>query len=150
MSKNGSKKPVGAPVGSANGFVHGLSVIVRERQEKRMPRGKDKRFRLELLNDLIRDAGGPEAITATKKVLADIIATDTVYVAQMDRAIKRILRLVPKYKDNPAALAKFDGYKRPIVNSLSANLDRFGYERPLPKVKTLDEILNESEEEQQT
>jgi hypothetical protein len=153
MSKRSEKQPVGAPKGSANGFVHGLTAIVHNRQEKRLPRGKDRRFKLELLNDLIRDAGGPEAITATKRLLADIIAADAVWFMKMERATQKILRLVPRYNDNPAALAKFDGYKRSIINSLSANLDRFGYERSEPpKRESMETIVADAtpEEEQPT
>jgi hypothetical protein len=132
MSKQPEKQPVGAPKGSANGFVHGLSAMVKDRQEKRLPRGKDRRFRLELLADLIRDAGGPDRMTATKLLLAEIIAADAIWFMKMERANQAILRATPRYNENPAALAKLDGYKRGIINSLSANLDRFGYERSEP------------------
>jgi len=59
-----------------------------------------------------------------------------------------MLRLVPKYRENAAALAKLDSYRRPVINSLSANLDRFGFTRVPPRTKTLEEILAEDETEQ--
>ena len=80
---------------------------------------------------------------------AEIIATDAVFIAQMDRAIKRVFRLNPKYRENPTALAKLDGYRRPVINSLSANLDRFGFVRQAPRAKSLEEILNEPGGDQQ-
>jgi len=142
-----SKRPIGAPKGNANGFKHGLHMIQKNRQWGRLPRGRDKRFKMELLNELIADAGGPSEITASRRLQAEIIATDAVFAAQMDRAIQRIFRLNPKYRENPAALSKLDSYRRPVINSLSANLDRFGYIRQPPKQKTLQEILAEGEED---
>jgi hypothetical protein len=136
----------GAPQGNANGFVHGLSLIKKKRIEKRLPRGKDKRFKLELLNELIQDAGGPKEITATRRLQAEIVATDATWLNQMDRAIQRVLRLVPTYRENAAALAKLDSYRRPVINSLSANLDRFGFTRVPPRTKTREEILNQPDE----
>ncbi len=136
----------GAPKGNVNGFVHGLTVIKNKRHEHRLPRGKDKRFKLELLNELITDAGGAKEITAARRLQAEIIATDAVFIAQMDRAIQRVFKLNPKYRENPAALAKLDAYRRPVINSLSVNLDRFGFVRAPPKQKTLEEILSEPEE----
>jgi hypothetical protein len=136
---------MGAPKGNTNALKHGLSMIEHKRNLQRIPRGRDKRFKLELLNSLIVDAGG-ESITATKRLLAELIATDAVWIGQMDKAIQRILRLMPKYRENPAAMAKLDQYKRPIVNSLSANLERFGYDKVQPPAKTLEEILNEDQE----
>jgi hypothetical protein len=144
-TKNQEGHSAGAPKGNINHFKHGLSLIERKRREHRLPRGRDKRFKLELLTELIADAGGASEITATKRLHAEIIATDATFLGQMDRAIQRIFRLNPKYKENPAALAKLDAYRRPVINSLSANLDRFGFIREPPKQKTLAEILEESE-----
>src|SRR5262249_53890913 len=73
----------GAPKGNTNGFVHGLSVIKKNRLEKRLPRGRDKRFKLELFNELIEDTGGIKAATAAKRLQADIIATVATFLAQM-------------------------------------------------------------------
>ena len=146
MAESNGKQPVGAPRGNANNFKHGLTVIKHRREEKRPPRGKDKRFKLELLNELIQDAGGPTEITATRRLQAEIIATDATFLGQMDRAIQGVFRLNPKYKENAAALSKLDSYRRPIINSLSVNLERFGFTRVPPKTKTLEEILAEGDE----
>ena len=146
IAQYAGSKGAGAPKGNVNGFVHGLTVIKNKRHEHRLPRGKDKRFKLELLNELITDAGGAKEITVARRLQAEIIATDAVFIAQMDRAIQRVLRLNPKVRENAAALAKLDSYRRPIINSLSANLDRFGFIRQAPRAKSLEEILNEPEE----
>jgi hypothetical protein len=50
-----------------------------------------------------------------------------------------------KARANPKALAQLDGYKRPLVGSLSANLQRFGMEK-VGKVETLQEIIAEMSE----
>lgn len=144
----GSNGKRGAPKGNVNGWKHGLSVIETRRGEKRLPRGKDKRFKVALLASLIQDAGGPESATAAKKLLAEIVATDATFLNQMDRAIQNVFKLNPKYKENPHALAKLDSYRRPVINSLSMNLDRFGFTRAAPPAKTLAEILSEDEEKE--
>jgi hypothetical protein len=146
IAQYAGSKGAGAPKGNVNGFVHGLTVIKNKRHEHRLPRGKDKRFKLELLNELIQDAGGAKEITAARRLQAEIIATDATFLCQMDRAIQGVFRLNPKYKENAAALAKLDSYRRPIINSLSANLDRFGFVRQQPRAKSLEEILSEDEE----
>ena len=46
----------------------------------------------------------------------------------------------PKARTNPKALAQLDGYKRPLVSSLSGNLQRFGMEK-IAKVESLQEIV---------
>jgi len=45
-------------------------------------------------------------------------------------------------QSNPKALAQLDGYKRPLVGSLSANLRRFRMERTI-KIESLQEIIAE-------
>jgi hypothetical protein len=128
MDENNTKRAVkgkgGAPKGNANGFKHGLTMIAARRREKRLPRGRDKRFKLELLNELITDAGGQSEITATKRLQAEIIATDAVFLAQMDRAIQRVFRLNPHYRENIAALAKIDAHRRQVINSLPLSKPR--------------------------
>ena len=145
MEMAGAKGKSGPP-GNANGFKHGLSVIDESRRGNHLPRGKDKRFKLELLQDLIADKGGDEHTTAATKLLAQTIATDAMFLGQMNRAIERVLRMSPKYRENPAALSKLDSYRRPIINSLGANVERFGYDKSQPPPKTLDEILSEDDQ----
>jgi len=42
-----------------------------------------------------------------------------------------------------------DGYKRPVVGSLSANLQRFGMDR-IAKVETVQEVIDEMTEDDET
>jgi hypothetical protein len=59
-----------------------------------------------------------------------------------NQAIDGVLKNNQKARSNPKALAQLDGYKRGLVNSLTGNLQRFGFER-VPKVETLQEIISE-------
>ena len=54
-----------------------------------------------------------------------------------------------KARQNPKALAQLDGYKRPLVGSLSANLQRFGMEK-VAKLESLQEIIAEMTEDDGT
>jgi hypothetical protein len=53
-----------------------------------------------------------------------------------------VLKNNPKARANPKVLAQLDGYKRPLVSSLSGNLQRFGMER-VAKIESLQEIIAE-------
>ena len=63
----------------------------------------------------------------------------------MDFSIDGVIQNNPKARANPKALAQLDGYKRPLVSSLSGNLQRFGMER-VAKVESLQEIISEMTE----
>lgn len=145
----GVKGRSGPPKGNVNGFKHGLSMIENRRTQKRLPRGRDKRDRLALIAELTKDAGGGDGISATKRLLAELIATDTVWLRKNTEAIARVIRLNPRVAENPKALSVLDGYVRPLINSLAANLQRFGFDKVQPPVKTLDELLSEDEQDEQ-
>ena len=61
------------------------------------------------------------------------------------RREKSGLKTNQKARQNPKALAQLDGYKRGLVNSLTGNLQWFGFER-VAKVETLQEIIDEMSE----
>ena len=54
-----------------------------------------------------------------------------------------------KARQNPKALAQLDGYKRPLLGSLSANLQRLGMEK-VAKLESLQEIIAEMTEDDGT
>ena len=62
-----------------------------------------------------------------------------------NHAIDGVLQKNRKARANPKALAQLDGYKRPLVSSLSGNLQRLGMER-VTKIESLQEILAEMSE----
>ena len=76
------------------------------------------------------------------RVLAEIIASDVSLLVTFNYAIDGVIQNNPKARANPKALAQLDGYKRPLVGSLSMNLQRFGMER-VAKVESLKEIIAE-------
>jgi hypothetical protein len=59
-----------------------------------------------------------------------------------NQAIDGVLKNNQKARQNPKALAQLGGYKRGLVNSLTGNLQRFGFQR-VAKVETLQEIISE-------
>jgi hypothetical protein len=73
-------------------------------------------------------------------VLAEIIASDVSLLVTFNHAIDGVIQNNPKARANPKALAQLDGYKRPLVSSLSGNLQRFGMER-VARIESLQEII---------
>src|SRR5262245_3233678 len=81
------------------------------------------------------------------RVLAEIIASDVSLLVTFNHAIDTVIQNNPKARANPKALAQLDGYKRPLVSSLSGNLQRFGMEK-ISKVESLQEIITDMGEEE--
>jgi hypothetical protein len=84
-------------------------------------------------------------ISTAMRVLAEIIASDVSLLVTFNHAIDAVIQNNPKARANPNALAQLDGYKRPLVSSLSGNLQRFGMER-VQKTESLQEIIAEMSE----
>ena len=78
-------------------------------------------------------------------MLAEIIASDVSLLVTFNQAIDGVIKNNHKARQNPKALAQLDGYKRPLVGSLSSNLQRFGMER-VAKLESLQEIIEEMTE----
>jgi hypothetical protein len=78
-------------------------------------------------------------ISTAMRVLAKIIANDALFVTS-NHVIDGVLQNNPKARANPKALAQLGAYKRPLVSSLSRNLQRFGVER-VAKVESLQQII---------
>ena len=79
------------------------------------------------------------------RVLAEIIASDVSLLVTFNHAIDSVIQNNPRARANPKALAQLDGYKRPLVSSLSGNLQRFGMEK-IDKAESLQEIIAEMTE----
>jgi hypothetical protein len=71
------------------------------------------------------------------RVLAEIIASDVSLLVTFNQAIDGVIQNNQKARQNPKALAK-----RPLVSSLSGNLQRFGMEK-VGKLESLQEIIAE-------
>ena len=59
-----------------------------------------------------------------------------------NKAIDSVIQNNEKARANPKALAQLDGYKRPLVGSLSANLQWFSMEK-VAKLESLQDIIQE-------
>src|SRR5258705_11946337 len=62
--------------------------------------------------------------------------------SHLTRQLTALSRIIQKARQNPKAVAQLDGYKRSLVGSLSANLQRFGMEK-VGKLESLQEIIAE-------
>jgi hypothetical protein len=93
-------------------------------------------IRTDILAGLIADKGGVNQIGTAERILAEIMWL----LVTFNQAIEGVIKNNQEARQNPKALAQLEGYKRPLVGSLSANLQRFGMEK-VAKMESLQEII---------
>jgi hypothetical protein len=136
------------PPGNMNAFKHGLAAI-QKRREEGVNTEHEEGVRQQILDGLITDKGGDEQISTATRILTEVIASDASWLTVLNGVIDYVIENNPKAKQNPRGLSQLDGYKRGLVNSLTGNLQKFGLDR-VPKVKTLDELLQDDETSENT
>jgi hypothetical protein len=135
------KKGQSGPPGNANAFRHGLAALQNRRANGALT-VEEQDIRADILAGLIADKGGEQQIGTAERILAEIISSDVALLVRFNQAIDGVIKNNQKARENPKALAQLDGYKRGLVNSLTGNLQRFGFER-ISKTETLQEIIDE-------
>jgi hypothetical protein len=129
------------PPGNQNAFKHGLAAVQQRRINGALTED-EQGIREEILIGLVSDKAGEAQISTAMGVLAEMIASDVSLPVTFNQAIEGVLKNNQKARQNPKAPAQLDGYKRPLVSSSSANLQRFGMEK-VAKVESLQEIIQE-------
>lgn len=156
----------GAPKGNHNALTHGL-VAFRNGVHRRTRKGRsliDRRSTagrnaFAMREELIADMGGTDQLSTAKLALIEMTARDVYFLDEIDRRIFRaIYKLAAKEKaleslgklKNPKMIAAMYGYRQTAANNLARNLLALGLEKLPPKQKTLEEILSEPEESDET
>jgi hypothetical protein len=136
------------PPGNQNAFRHGLAGISQRRSTGALT-PDEQAIREEILAGLLNDKGGEGQISTAMRVLGEVIASDAAWLVAINHAIDGVMESNQKARSNPKALHTLDGYKRGLVNSLTGNLQRFGFEKVV-KVETLQEIIEDMSEDDKT
>jgi hypothetical protein len=154
MSLRSDKQPVGAPLGSQNGLSHGV-VAFKNEVKRRARHGRsliDHRTvsgqnAVAAQAGIADDLGGVDHLSTAQKVLIELVGRDLYLLDETDQRIIRACKEIPRLKNSPKGMATLYSYRVPIVSNLTRNLTALGLEKKPPPTKTLEQILNEDEQE---
>jgi hypothetical protein len=162
ISSNG-KRPRGAPDGNQNALTHGL-VALQNKIRRRSRRGRsliDRRSAagknaVAIGDQLLADLGGEANCSTAKLMLIEMVRRDVYFLDETDKRIFRYLYQVGqdpilgiKAKQSAKLVGTLYGYRQGVARNLASNLLALGLEKAPPKVKSLEEILEEDENEDQ-
>lgn len=148
------------PKGSKRGETHSV-ITWRNGVKRRVRKGRDvidKRcaagqVAIAMRDDLIAERGGADSLGVAELAMIELVARDTFFVDEIDRRIMGFLQKVREHEKekamvkNPKALSILYSYRQSAARNLAANLQSLGLSKPAPKIKTLDEILAEDDDE---
>jgi hypothetical protein len=157
MANNGR---MGPPKGNQNHLTHGL-VAFRNGIHRRTRRGRsliDRRSTagknaVAIGDQLLADLGGEANCSTAKLMLIEMVRRDVYFLDETDKRIFRYLYQVSqdpqvgiKAKTSAKLVSSLYSYRQGVARNLASNLQALGLEKAPPKTKTLEEILSESEE----
>jgi hypothetical protein len=152
--------PPGAPDPGANRATHGI-VKFEAQVKRRARRGRsliDRRSTagknaVAIGDQLLADMGGEENCSTAKLMLIELVRRDVYFLDETDKRIFRHLYTMGqdplighKAKSSAKLVSVLYGYRQTAANNLARNLLALGLEKLPPKQKTLEEILSEPEE----
>jgi hypothetical protein len=158
VDNGNGKRPRGAPEGNHNHESHGIVTFKNQYKRQRHRRSLiDRRSTagknaVAVREQILSDLGGAEGLAATKLVLVELIARDTYFIDEIDRRIfKAIYKAAAKERaleklgriKHPNFIGTLYGYRQTAASNLTRNLLALGLEKAPPKVKSLEEILSE-------
>jgi hypothetical protein len=154
--RGNGKHPGGAPKGSRNRETHGLATL-RNAIHKRLKRGRsfiDLRCEsgqnaVAVQAGLVADLGGMENISTAQKLLIELIGRDVYLLDESDQCIVKAIREQPRFKNSPKNRATLYSYRIPPITNIVRSLLALGLEKRPPPQKSLDDLLEEAETEQQ-
>ena len=107
--------------------------------------------------ELISDQGGADNLGVAKLALIEMIARDVFFLDETDRRIFKAIYKASKREKvfekaggirNPKLIGILYSYRHGVAKNLASNLLALGLEKQ-QKVKTLDEILSEDDQDEE-
>jgi len=114
-----------ATLGNQNAFRHGLASVSQRRVNDPL-NPAEQSIREEILAGLLADKNGAVQDKHRHECWPRLSPATYLCWSPSTRQSTGVIRHNPKARTNPKALAQLDGYKRPLVGSLSAGEESGG------------------------